>query len=109
MKKNYEGLNKSRSEYSLGIYLDLIKAFDTTDTEILLTKLNHYGCKNVSNKWFRNYLTNRTQCLFVIGVCSTENLLTCGVAQGSVLGSLLFLLYINDLSLATSFFHKFIC
>ena len=43
------------------MYLDLKKAFDITDTEILLNKLNHYGCKNVLNKWFRNYLTNRTQ------------------------------------------------
>ena len=76
MNKIYEGLNRSRSEYSLDIYLDLKKVFDTTDTEILLTKLNHYGFKNVSNKWFRNYLTNRTLCLFVNGVCSAKKLLT---------------------------------
>ena len=72
MNKIYEGLYNSRSEYSLGNYLDLKKAFDTTDTEILLNKLNHYGFKNVSNKWFRNYLTNRTKFVFLNGVCSAD-------------------------------------
>ena len=72
MNKIYEGLNKIRSKYSLGMYLDLKKAFDITDTEILLNKLNHYGFKKCSNKWFRNYLTNRTQCACVNGVWSAE-------------------------------------
>ena len=82
---------------------DLIKkAFNTCDFEILKTK--NYGFKNVSNTWFRNYLTIRTQFVCINGVCSNEKIITCGVPQWSVLGPILFLLYINDLPEATSFF-----
>ena len=59
LDKIYQGLKKDESEYTLGVFLDL--KIDTVDFEILLGKLNHYGFRDITNEWFRNYLTNRTQ------------------------------------------------
>ena len=73
------------------------KAFDTVDHQILLSKLNYYGIHGKSFKWFQSYLENRTQKCSVNGSLSNSYSLTCGVPQGTILGPLLFLLYINDL------------
>ena len=80
-----------------GIFLDLCKAFDTVNHKILLTKLEYYGIRGVSNDWFASYLTNRRQFVSLNGINSDYQTITCGVPQGSVLGPLLFLLYINDM------------
>jgi hypothetical protein len=84
------------------VFLDLRKAFDTCSHEILLKKLHKLGVQNASLDWFRSYLTNRTQKVDINGTLSNILSIACGVFQGSVLGPILFLCYINDIFNATS-------
>jgi len=82
----------------IGIYLDLTKAFDLVNHDILLYKLNHYGIRGQALKWFKNYLENRQQYTYVNNTYSKPSTLNIGVPQGSVLGPLLFIIYVNDVS-----------
>ena len=84
------------------ILIDLQKAFDTIDHQILLKKLNCIGFSSSSIKWFESYLEKRTFSVQVEDSLSSPGILGCGVPQGSILGPLLFLLYVNDMSQAVT-------
>ena len=75
-----------------GIFLDLKKAFDTVNHQILVDKLNFYGIRGIPLAWFTSYLDNRQQYVMVNGHVSSYNNVVCGLPQGSVLGPSLFFL-----------------
>ena len=95
--------NIDRGYVNAVVFLDLKKAFDTVDHKILLTKMNRYGIEGTSLDWFKSYLTNRTQRCSVNGCLSDFTTLKCGVPRGTILGPLLFLIYINDFPNCLSF------
>ena len=89
-------------DFVLGVFLDFSKAFDTVDHDILFQKLEFYGIRGLPLNWFKSYLSKREQFVEYNGATSTRERIVCGVPQGSILGPLLFLLYINDLSNASN-------
>jgi hypothetical protein len=97
-----KALNSKR--FNLSIFIDLKKAFETVNFDILLSKLHHYGVRNAEQQWFKNYLTNRFQYCTVHGKSSEKLQVKCGIPTGSVAGPLLFIIFVNDLPCATDFF-----
>ena len=88
-----ENIRKALDDGNIGcgVFVDLQKAFDTIDHQILLAKLNHYGIRGVSNDWFKSYLSNHNQYVSINGYESGLAVINCGVPHGFALGSLLFL------------------
>jgi hypothetical protein len=84
-------------EYAIGIFIDLSKAFDTINHSIMIRKLEYYGIRGIALDWFNSYLKSRQQYVFFNGVSSSLKPINCGVPQGSILGPMLFILYINDI------------
>ena len=89
--------NLDNNTFSCGVFVDLEKAFDTVNHNILLKKLEHYVIRDVAKNWFSSYLSHRKQFVSLGGVISNDLPITCGVPQGSILGPLLFIIYINDM------------
>jgi len=89
-------------EVTMGIYLDLQKAFDTVNHPILIEKLATYGIREIVLKWFISYLSNRKQYTVLSNCKSKPESVSYGVPHGSVLGPLLFVIYMNDIQYAVS-------
>ena len=106
--KTQSKLSKKKGK-ACAIFLHFAKAFDTVNHEILLKKLEYYGVRGVPLIWFQSYLYNKQQCIKINQSASDSKTITRGVPQGSVLGALFFLIYINDIFLADSkeLFHLF--
>ena len=90
--------------FCLGVFIDLRKAFDVCSHKILLKKLKSLGVHGIALKWFESYLSNRLQCVEIDGILSDEKCFNISVIQGSILGTILFLCYINDFYKCTTLF-----
>ena len=99
----HDALNKHKSIIS--IFIDFSKAFDTVDPNILIDKLRHYGIRGCVENWFNSYLTGRSHCTAYNNSKSSTKPIHLGVPQGSILGPILFLIYINDISNASTAFN----
>ena len=91
-------------QFSCGIFLDLRKVFHTVDHDILLAKLYSYGIRGTPYDWFVSYSYNRSQFVSIGNTTSSSAVISCGFPQGSVIGHLLFLKYINDFSNCSNLF-----
>ena len=105
-----EQINQSfeKNEFTLGMFVDLSKAFDTVDHQILLKKLEYYGIARNNLRWFENYLKDQKQFISFEHNSTKKATVTCSVPQGSIIGPLLLLLYVNDLHHASKILNPVI-
>ena len=96
-----------KGHIAITILLDLKKAFDTVDHRILLRTLYAYGIRGALLKWFKSYLTGRTRYFAFNGINSDIHYVKCGVPQGSILGPILFILYINDILVFLNYYSPY--
>ena len=94
---NFISQSLNRGNFCIGIFLDLKKAFDVCSHEILLKKLKKFGIEGKAHDWFKSYLSNRKQKVDIMGKLSDETTINISVLQGTTLGPILFLCYINDI------------
>ena len=97
--------NLDNGDLVLSIFLDFRKAFDCVDHMILISKLSKYGIRGIALDWFKSYLSDRYQCVAINNSLSEPKPVSCGVPQGSILGPLLFLIFINDFPNSSQHFH----
>ena len=95
--------NLEKNLTSIGIFIDLKKAFDTVNHSVLLDKLYHYGLRGQVYNWFKDYFTGRKQFVQLGNIKSNVQNITCGVPQGSLIGPLMFLIYVNDMENAIKY------
>lgn len=102
-----EALNNG--EYCIGIFLDIMKAFDSVNWDILFSKLEHYGIRGTALEFVKSYFLNRTQNVQIGNTISNNNCkITCSVLQGTIIGVIFFVIFINDLPNASNFFKIFL-
>ena len=94
--------NFNNRQYTALLFLNLKKAFDSVNHEFLINEMDHYGIRGTAKILYASFLTKRDQCVSINNISSTTKLLNCGRPQGSVLGPLLFTLYIDDICKSTS-------
>ena len=92
---------KSSKNPTTTVFADLSKVFDTISHDILLRKLDNLGIRGIANSWSHSYLSNRTQYMEIFHHKSKYETIKCGVPQGSILGQILFLIYLNDIKNST--------
>ena len=92
-----KNINSCPKQYTISIFCDLSKAFDVINHKILIQKMNHYGIRGIAEKWIISYLSNMKQYVEIENCTSKTLNIECGVPQGSILGPLLYLLYVNDI------------
>ena len=90
----YKNLNDKK--FTVSLFIDIRKAFDSVQHDILLQKLQQYGVRGVAYDWLKSYLHNRFQCVKLNNVLSSDQKIITGVPQGSILGPILFIIFIND-------------